>query len=266
MNTADDLDAAMHVERLGDDGTFRLRVLPGWEQGRGAFGGLVLGALTRAIVHSEKDADRLLRSLTGAIIAPVLVGDAEIRVTELRRGNAVSTYDAVLWQQDEIRARATAILGRARADARRWAPPPPTLVDPDTLRTEELPMAPSFAQHFEFRSTGPYPFSGGKEPVAEGFTRTRIPPRVLGPAEIVAYVDSWWPATFSVDEAPRPMATIAFTLQYFPGDRPLPPDRPLRYRARALATHDGYVMEMRELWTEHGNLVALNQQTFVMIK
>jgi acyl-CoA thioesterase len=266
MTPRDDLDAALTVERTHEPSVFRLRVLPGWEQGRGAFGGVVLGALTRAMVAAESETERLLRSISGAITAPVLVGDAEIRVTELRRGNAVSTYDAVLSQEGEVRARATAILGRSRADARRWSPPPPALVDPDSVRAERLPMAPGFAQHFEFRSTGPQPFAGGTDPIAEGFVRADPPPPVLGPAEAVAYVDAWWPASFVVDAGPRPMATVAFTMQYFPSDRPRPADRPLRYRSRALATHDGYLMEMRELWTEHGELVALNEQTFVMIK
>ena len=266
MKTIDDLEAATAVTRSTPDGPFSLRVLPGWEQGRGAFGGLVLGALTRAMVASEPETDRVLRSFSGAITAPVVVGDAEIRVTELRRGNAMSTFDATLVQDGEVRARATAILGRKRADTRRWSPPPPPHLDVEASVAAQMTNAPAFIRHFELRSTGPQPFAGGSEPVAEGFVRARPPPPSLGPAEIVAYVDAWWPATFSVDAAPRPMATVAFTMQYFPGDRPLPPDRPLRFRSRALATHDGYVMEMRELWTEQGQLVALNEQTFVMIK
>ena len=266
MTARDDLDAALAVTRAEKTGQFRLQILPGWEQGRGAFGGLVLGALTRAIVASESETDRVLRSLAGAITAPVLVGAADVHVTELRRGNAMSTYDAVLLQDGEVRARATGILGRSRADARRWAPTPPPRVDVESIAVAKMSTAPTFIRHFELRSTGPQPFAGGSEPVAEGFVRAEPPPKVLGAAEIVAYVDAWWPATFSVDAAPRPMATVAFTMQYFPADQPLDPDRPLRYRSRALATHDGYVMEMRELWTEDGRLVALNEQTFVMIK
>src|SRR4051812_16916829 len=107
MTTRDDLDAALAVTRTptGEKNVFRLQVLPGWEQGRGAFGGLVLGALTRAIVACESETDRVLRSLSGAITAPVVVGDADVHVTELRRGNAMSTYDAQLVQEGEVRAR-----------------------------------------------------------------------------------------------------------------------------------------------------------------
>ena len=36
--------------------------------------------------------------------------------------------------------------------------------------------------------------------------------------------------------------------------------------ARLVAATDGYVVEFRELWSETGKLLALNQQTFVIIK
>ncbi len=45
----------------------------------------------------------------------------------------------------------------------------------------------------------------------------------------------------------------------------LPPAEPLRYRARMAALNDGFFVEMRELWLG-ARPVALNQQTFVIIK
>jgi hypothetical protein len=60
------------------------------------------------------------------------------------------------------------------------------------------------------------------------------------------------------------MATIAFTFQpfTFAGD----PTAPLAYRARLVASEGGYCVEFRELWSEDGHLLALNQQTMVIIK
>ena len=47
--------------------------------------------------------------------------------------------------------------------------------------------------------------------------------------------------------------------------RSLPPDEPLRYRARMAALHEGFFVELRELW--HGDrVVALNQQTFAILR
>ncbi|HUQ08269.1 MAG TPA: acyl-CoA thioesterase domain-containing protein, partial [Kofleriaceae bacterium] len=43
----------------------------GWQQGRGAFGGIVLGTLLRAMEACEPDRARRARSLSGEIPAPV---------------------------------------------------------------------------------------------------------------------------------------------------------------------------------------------------
>lgn len=64
---------------------------------------------------------------------------------------------------------------------------------------------------------------------------------------------------------PRPMATIAFTLDIAGGLDGLDPDAPVLYRAAAPVCTDGYVLETRELWGSDGRLVAINQQTFVII-
>ncbi len=63
-----DLAAVLRAERI-DDHHFRLRVPSSWRQGRGAFGGLVLGALTRAAEAAEPDGERLTRAVTGVIPA-----------------------------------------------------------------------------------------------------------------------------------------------------------------------------------------------------
>ena len=44
------------------------------------------------------------------------------------------------------------------------------------------------------------------------------------------------------------------------------PAAPWFHRARLAAATDGYVVEFRELWSHTGKLLALNQQTFVIIK
>jgi hypothetical protein len=61
----------------------------------------------------------------------------------------------------------------------------------------------------------------------------------LGAPEIVALADAFWPAAFSIENAPRPISTIAFTLQYFPPKEALDPNEPLYHRATALAAHEG---------------------------
>ncbi len=62
------------------------------------------------------------------------------------------------------------------------------------------------------------------------------------------------------------MATVAFTFQPFVRFEGLDPASPLFFRGRLEAMSEGYCVEFRELWGEDGRLLALNQQTFVVIK
>ncbi|HEU4539406.1 MAG TPA: thioesterase family protein, partial [Polyangiaceae bacterium] len=229
-----------------------------------------LGTLARAMEASEPEPDRTLRSLTGELFAPVLPGPTDVRVEVLRRGSGVSSYDARLLQGGELLARASATFGRPRRDRRRWHPPdPPTPGrQGDWSATPPLdvqpPVGPAFARFFEYRLTGPAPF-GGTEPISAGWVRPRRPLASWGGPELVALADAWWPATYSIEPAPRPTATLSYALELAWDGTPLPTDRPLFYRARSVAACDGFVVELRELWTADGQALAFNQQTFVLI-
>ncbi len=249
--------------------TFELEIPAGWAQGRGAFGGLVLGGMLRAIERSESDGERLLRSISGELAGPVLVGPARVTTEAVRRGSGVSTWTAKLEQGEGSLAVATVVLARSRdIQDRSWTPqmepaPPWRECTPMPAR---LPFVPEFAQHLEYWPLGALPFTGAAEPVSAGWIRPRAAAGGIGAAELVALADAWWPAAFAIESAPRPIATVAFTMQCLLGGRVLPADAPLLHRARVVASAQGYFVEMRELWTEGGELVALNQQTFVWIR
>lgn len=171
-------------------------------------------------------------------------------------------------QQGQLLARATGIFGRQRVTDREKMPadPPPR---EGWKEIEPLPMDggpfPAFAQHFAFRPVGVMPFSGGVLPQASGWICPREASRGVGAPEVVAMADAWWPADFARESAPRPMSTLAFTLELF---LPLTgaPVQPHFHRATVPASHDGYSLESRELWDDQGRIVALNQQTFVFVK
>jgi hypothetical protein len=252
-------------------GLFSLTVPDGWQQGRGAFGGLVLAATVRAIEASEPEKDRKLRSVTAEIAGPVLAGEAEIQTAHLRRGNGLSSWNATLLQQGQGLVRTSAVLARARntePPRLHTERPRPALPWKETPNVPEhlMGFAPVFTKHLDFRLLGPGPFTGAKEPVSEGWVRFATPPASLGAAEVVALADAWWPAVYATSTVPRPVGTVAFSLQYFPPEEPFDPAVPFHYRARVLAEQDGYLVEMRELWTEGGRLVALNQQTIAWIR
>jgi acyl-CoA thioesterase len=236
-----------------------------WSQGRGAFGGYVTGVMVRALEDSAPD--RPLRSLTAELCGPLVAGRTNVDLTVLRAGNAVTTTAIRLSQHGEVQAHGVGVLGRTRtSDHDRTTILPPCFAP----WREVVPaphsgvFAPSFMQHFELRILRGVPFGGATEPLVEGWVRPKRPGQRRDAAYLAACIDCYYPCLYAIEKTARPMATIAFTFQpfEFSGD----PDAPLAYRARMIAASDGYCVEFRELWSEDGHLVALNQQTMVIIK
>ncbi len=254
---------------LQQPGLFTARIPDGWQQGRGAFGGLVLATLTRAMDAAVGEPDRPLRVLSGEILGPVLPGEVRIDVAALREGTGMSFLEAKLTQDNHVLARATGTYGRVRVtdrDVRRPLSPMPSDWSAVPVAPVGPPAGPVFTQHFEFRVTGPAPFSCSPSAESEGWIRPRTALPRWGAPEIVGLADAWWPATLATETAPRPMATVSFTLQFLCDPATVSPAAPLFFRAGVLAAHDGYVVEHRGLWTAAGEPVALNDQTFVIIK
>lgn len=265
------LDALLTPSRL--DATRFGHVIPeGWNQGRGAYGGLVLGLLTRAMDVVCGDASRALRNLSGQICGPTQPGEIEIVVEALRIGSAVSTLRATLRQAGEVQAAAVGVFGSARRDVAGTESdrlPQPTLGDWRTVDAIAMPSppAPPFIQHFEIRPTLANLFGGTSNVAATaGWARPRIVCAQRDAAYLVAQADIWWPAILTQLATPRPMATIAFTLDVCGTLDGLPAEEPLFHHGEVLASRDGFVVEQRQLRGSDGRLVALNQQTFVIIK
>lgn len=248
-------------------GSFRAQVPDGWQQGRGAFGGLVIGLLARAGTAAAGDPSRGLRSLTAELCGPTQPGPADISVEALRAGSGVTTLAARLVQGSEVQAHATLVLGRTREPAETWdelerpAAPPWREVP-----VVALPGAPVFTRHLEYRPTRAPAFTGGEASVAEGWVRFPRAPATVDAAYVAMLIDAWWPAAFARMRAPRPMATIAFTLQLVADPARIDPSEPVFHRARTPVAAGGYMVEFRELWSPAGELLALNQQTFVVIR
>jgi hypothetical protein len=93
-----------------------------------------------------------------------------------------------------------------------------------------------------------------------------IRPARYDAADLVALADAWWPAFFSAMHAPRPMATLSFTLQIYVDPASLDPEVPLFHRSSSPGGLDGYLSDQRELFAADGRIVASNPQTFVVIK
>lgn len=263
----DDFTALTTPRRVADD-RFAIDVPDGWQQGRGAFGGLVVAYLIRAGEAAAGGAERPLRSMTAEICGPVLVGPAELRVEILRAGSGATTAAVRLVQEGAVQAHGVLILGKARATdfpwpssvvpVGDWSDVPVTPVGP--------PRGPVFAQHLEYRVESGLPFSGQKGARSAGWVRLRRPGPARDATFLAACIDAWWPSVMSQMTVPRPAATIAFSFQLAGSLDGLDPDAPLRYEADSPALHEGYLVELRSLRGHDGRLVALNQQTFAIIR
>ncbi|MCI0570392.1 MAG: thioesterase family protein [Myxococcaceae bacterium] len=267
MTTERTLDELLTLARA-EDGSYSIDVPDGWQQGRGAFGGLVVGAMARALELEAGDPSRTLRSVTAQLFGPVMPGPAVMRTETLRAGNAVTTCAVRLLQAGTPQAHAVGVFGRARTlDVDQLQLAAPQLGDWREVESVPVspPFGPDFAVHFEFRNSGPLPFSGG---AAEGlgFIRPKNPGPDRGAAYVAACMDAWWPTVYPMLETPRPMATIDFSLQLVNDLQGLPPDAPLVFRSKCLSVREGYLVEHRELWGKDGRLIALNEQTFAVIK
>jgi acyl-CoA thioesterase superfamily protein/acyl-Coa thioesterase superfamily protein len=255
------------VVRPAGPGTFEATVPDGWQQGRGAFGGLVYGMLARAMEQVVNEPTRRLRTLTGDIAGPVMPGAVTLRVEVLRRGGKQSNLQATLLQKGEPLAVAIGVFSASR-DVH---PPalvrePPERADWDQLREVPLepPAGPPFGRAYEYRSAGPMPFAGGKEAWTAGYLREQTAPSRRDAPSMVALLDAWWPTLWSIDRIYRPMATISFVGQLLVDPALIDPSERLFHLARMGALTDGFFVEMRELWS--GDVcVGMNQQTYVVL-
>lgn len=259
-----DFSGASALERVSPT-SFRAQVPDGWQQGRGAFGGLVLGMLLRAMEAAEPDRRRCTRTLAGDLCGPVLPGPADVSVRVLRHGKNQTNLAAELRQDDQVLALASAVLSTPR--------PEPTLpaleVAPAAADWHAAPVievasppGPAFADHYEYRGSES-PFVASGQARAAGWVRERQPLACLDGPALIGRLDAWWPTLFHLG-ALRPVATVSFVAELLVDPATLPADEPLRHRARMTAQHEGFFVELRELWRGE-RLVALNQQTFAIL-
>lgn len=257
-------ELASAVKRI-DDTRFSAVVPDQWQQGRGAFGGLVLGTLLRAVEATETDRTRVTRTIMGELIGPVLPGEVEIVTRTLRRGAHQTNARAELLQNGEVVAEASVVLSDARLDV----PVAPARVERAPFeQVQVFPLegpGPVFARWYDYRLAFGFPFTSGTEPYTGGYIRERAAPSRVDAPALVALLDAWYPAVFPTLDRPRSMATVSFTAEILCDPSAIDPRTPLHVTCRAVAAHEGFIVELREL-RDGDRVLALNQQTFVALR
>jgi hypothetical protein len=240
----------------------------GWQQGRGAWGGLVVGALVRAVERTEPDPQRPVRTVTAHIMAPALVGRHAITVEPLRIGGAMSTWRAVLTDAAGAPvADAVVIAGADRAFASsvpgEWgvAVPPAVPEAGAVARMPGGPPFPVFTRHLDMRPVTGLPLGGGPAE-SVGWVGYDVPVP-MDAAALVALIDAWWPASLSLlHEMPR-IATVSFTATLL-ADPTSVTDEVVLHHSFLTSARDGFTSEHRRLWSSRGELLVDNVQTIVV--
>lgn len=261
-------DAATALAPHGD-GRFGWSVPDGWQQGRGAWGGLVVAALVRAAEATEPDPARTVRSISAQLVAPAVVGEHRVSVRAIRVGSAMSTWGLHLEDdQGQTAAEAVIITGSPRTrdadDHHRWG----SIAMPDAPAADGVarvpggPPFPVFTQHAEIRPITGLPFAGGPAE-SMGWIGYDVPPTPSA-AALLALVDAWWPASLPLLTAMPRVATVSFAANLLADPASIAHGALLLSHSFVSAASEGFTSEQRRLWTADGRLVVDNLQSIVI--
>lgn len=262
------VEAAASLEAHGD-GRFGWSVPDGWQQGRGAWGGLVVAALVHATEATEPDAARSVRSISAQLVAPAVVGEHEVTVRPIRIGSAMSTWGLRI---EDARAQAVAeavvITGAPRTqdadDHHRWG----SITMPDAPAADRVPRVPGgppfpvFTQHAEMRPIAGLPFAGGPAE-SMGWIGYDVPPTPSA-ATLLALVDAWWPASLPLLTTMPRVATVSFAANLLVDPVSIAAGELLLSHSFVAAADEGFTSEQRRLWTADGRLAVDNLQSIVI--
>ena len=247
------------------------RVPDGWQQGRGAWGGLLVGAAVRAALAAHEPAGATppaVRDVAMDMLGPVPSGDVPVRVERLRQGSSTSAWRVDALGDGEVVAAATVLLGAQRSGS---LPEQVHVREPDAPPWQDVPLvplapplAPVFTEHLEFRVVSGLPYQGRVEDVV---CWVRFPQEDPVDAPLLlGLVDALWPASLVTFVEPRPVATMSFSASLHVDPATVSPLAPLLHVGRLVVTRDGYARETRELWTPDGRLAVWNAQVMAIIR
>lgn len=188
-----------------------------WGQGRTMFGGL-LAALAARVAGQVVGADRPLRTLDVAFLAPIPPGEVELQLEVLGQGKAVTQLVVDLRSSGELGCRVHVVAGAARESALRVEAGPAELEagDPGAQGVDlaYLPgVMPIFCQHIEYRwCSEVLPYGGGGPEAArlKGWARHRSVAPGLEAA--IALLDSWPPVILPMATGPTPVSTVRWAI------------------------------------------------------
>jgi len=262
---------------------FIWQVPSGYRQGRGAWGGLVLAGIVRAVEVRLRGDDRLaeseVRSVAGVMAGPLLEGPATVRTRVVRSGSSVHSFAVELANSDGVLATSAIVVA---ASARKttadiggegWQFEADEVVRaalaagvPDGPALDSGEQGPEFLRQLEVRPLQGFPGEQRPRATIATWLTLRDAPTEGDAAWLAAMTDACWPNALVGTDGTRPLATVSFQAELIADPRELDPREPLLHIGRSLGARSGYVSEARELWSATGQLVARCDQLVAVIK
>ena len=262
--TVFDTDTA--VERVRAD-FYSARIDPKWWVIRGPNGGYVAAILQRAMTETVGDPGRPARSITVHFLTPPEAGAVEIETRVERSGRSLTSTSARLVQGERLIATAVGAFAAGREGVEYSEAKMPDVPGPADVASRLIEGAPPHAAMFDWKpAIGPADFTAGGRAITGGWFRLREP-QVADPIVLTSYADNWFPALFFKTREPVGVPTVDYTVHFRTG-LPLPNASPEDYYLlafRAPLSHDGFVVEDGEIWSEGGQLVAQVRQMAVVL-
>jgi acyl-CoA thioesterase len=268
MTDLTDFDAASATTPAGD---LRWSVdLPAdWAQGRTTFGGLV-GAIAARVAAEVVGAERPIRTLDLAFVAPLPAGPAVVEAEVLGTGKAV-TQLVISVRGEALGARVHVVAGAARESGAAMEIGPAMLVAGDPadqgIELSYVPgVTPEFTRRLDYRwcsSTFPYTGTGPEGAVIDGWIRHRS--EASGLPALIALLDAYPPSVLPMLTRPAPGSTVRWALHLAaPSAVDLQPvdagKQWFWYEARTVQAGEGYATAYASLYTDSGRLLAWSEQ------
>lgn len=241
-----------------------------WAQGRTTYGGLV-GAIAARVAAEVAGADRPIRTLDLAFVAPLPPGEVEIEAEVLGSGKAVTQLVVSVRSGGTLGSRAHVVAGAARESAAVMEVGPAALREGDPAE-QGFPLdhrpgiTPEFTQQLEYRWCSPgIPFSGApaESAVIDGWVRHRSP--AAGLPALIGLLDAFPPAVLPMLPRPAPGSTVRWALHLAaPSAVDLQPVDATKqwcwYEARTVQAGEGYASTYASVFTDSGRLLAWSEQ------